>query len=112
MERQCPKSGGKVVSKEQVEQGLLYIVAQLVKKRPAMRETWVRSLDWEKSPGEGKGYPLQYSCLENSMDCIVHGVAKSQTQLSDFCFHYKHLDLNSNGHGKLWTNLKRSNMIK
>ena len=37
-----------------------------------------------RSPGEGKGYPLQYSGLENSMDCIVHGVAKSQTQLSDF----------------------------
>ena len=32
----------------------------------------------ESSPGEGKGYPLQYSGLENSMDCIVHGVAKSQ----------------------------------
>ena len=30
-------------------------------------------------PGEGKGYPLQYSGLENSTDCIVHGVAKSQT---------------------------------
>ena len=37
-----------------------------------------------RSPGEGKGYPLQYSALENSMDCIVHGVAKSQTWLSDF----------------------------
>ena len=36
------------------------------------------------SPGEGKGYPPQYSGLENSMDCIVHGVAKRQTQLSDF----------------------------
>ena len=33
----------------------------------------------ERSTGEGKGYPLQYSGLENSMDCIVHGVAKSQT---------------------------------
>ena len=32
-----------------------------------------------KSPGEGKGYPLQYSGLENSMNCIVHGIAKSQT---------------------------------
>ena len=32
-----------------------------------------------RSPGEGKGYPLQYSGLEYSMDCIVHGVAKSQT---------------------------------
>ena len=38
-------------------------------------------------PGEGKGYPLQYSGLENSMDCIVHGDTKSQTQLSDFHFH-------------------------
>ena len=37
-----------------------------------------------RSPGEEKGYTLQYSGLENSMDCIVHGVAKSQTQLSDF----------------------------
>ena len=34
--------------------------------------------------GEGKHYPLQYFGLENSMDCIVHGIAKSQTQLSDF----------------------------
>ena len=39
-----------------------------------------------RSPGEGKGYPLQYSGLENSMDCTVHGVAKSRTQLSDFHF--------------------------
>ena len=37
-----------------------------------------------RSPGEGKGYPLQYSGLENSMDCIIQGVTKSQTQLSDF----------------------------
>ena len=40
-----------------------------------------------RSPREGKGYPLQYSGLENSMDCIVQGVAKSQTRLSDFHFH-------------------------
>ena len=33
----------------------------------------------ERSPGEGKGYPLQYSDLENSIDCIIHEVAKSQT---------------------------------
>ena len=38
------------------------------------------------SPGEGKGYPLQYSGLENFMDCIVHGVAKSWTRLSNFHF--------------------------
>ena len=42
----------------------------------------------ERSPGEGNGNPLQYSCLKNSMDrgawqAIVHGVAKSWTQLSD-----------------------------
>ena len=36
-----------------------------------------------RSPGEGKGYPFRYSGLENSIDCIVHGVAKNQTQLSD-----------------------------
>ena len=37
-----------------------------------------------RSPGKEKGYPLQYSGLDNSMDRIVQGVAKSQTQLSDF----------------------------
>ena len=42
----------------------------------------------ERSPGEGKGYPLQCSGLENSMNCIVHGVTKSGTQLSDFHFHF------------------------
>ena len=41
-----------------------------------------------RSPGEGKGYPLQYSGLENSRDCIVHGVTKSRTRLSDFQFHF------------------------
>ena len=44
---------------------------------------------WLLSPGEGNGNPLQYSCLENPMDRgawqgTVHGVAKSQTRLSDF----------------------------
>ena len=37
-----------------------------------------------RAPGEGKGYPLQYSGLENSMDYIVHGVAKNRTQLNNF----------------------------
>jgi len=41
-----------------------------------------------RSPGEGKGHPLQYYGLENSMDYIDHGVAKSQTQLSYFHFHF------------------------
>ena len=40
----------------------------------------------ERSPGEGKGFPLQYSGLENSVGCTVHGIAKSWTQLSDFHF--------------------------
>ena len=40
-----------------------------------------------RSPGEGKGYPLQCSGLENSMGCVVYGVSKSQTRLSDFRFH-------------------------
>ena len=37
-----------------------------------------------RSPGEWEGYRLHYAGLENSMDCIVHGVAKSRTQLDDF----------------------------
>ena len=41
-----------------------------------------------RSPGEGKGYPFQYSGLENSTDCTVHRVAKSRTRLSDFHFQY------------------------
>ena len=54
------------------------LVAQLVRihlqcGRPRFNP-WVG-----KIPGEGKGYPLQYSDLEKSMDCIVHGVAKSWT---------------------------------
>ena len=55
-------------------------MAELVKNPCAMRETWVQSLGWEDSPGEEKGYPLQYSGLENSMDYAVHGVAKTRTQ--------------------------------
>ena len=46
---------------------------------------------WGRSPGEGNGTPLQYSCLENPMDggdwwATVHGVAKSWTRLSNFTF--------------------------
>ena len=52
-----------------------------------------------RSPGEGKGHPLQYSGLENSMDCMVHGVAKSRTRLSDFNFTHRRLEqtLGDNG---------------
>ena len=67
------------------------LVAQRLKRLPAMQETWVRSTGSGRSPGEGNGNPLQYSCLENPMDggawrATVHGVAKSWTWLSDFTF--------------------------
>ena len=42
-----------------------------------------------RSPGEEKHYPLQYSGLENFMDCIIHWVAKSWIQLSNFHFHFQ-----------------------
>ena len=44
------------------------LVAQLLKNPPAMQETWVPSLGREDPPGERNSYPLQYSCLKNSMD--------------------------------------------
>ena len=47
-------------------------------RRPGF-DPWVGKIPWR----------LQYSDLENSMDCIVHGVAKSQTRLSDFHFHFQ-----------------------
>ena len=48
----------------------------MVKSPPEMQETWVQSLGWEDPLEKGKAYPLQNSGLENSMDCIVHGVAR------------------------------------
>ena len=44
-----------------------------------------------RSPGEEKGYPLQYSDLENSMDSTVHEVTESQTRLSNFHFHFSNI---------------------
>ena len=66
-------------------------MAQRLKHLLAMRETRVRSLGREDSPGEGNGNPLQYSCLENPMDggawwATDHRVATSRTRLSDFTF--------------------------
>ena len=46
-----------------------------------------------RSPGEGRCYPLQYSGLENSTDCILHGVAKSRARLSNFHFHCRDFEL-------------------
>ena len=55
------------------------LVAQLVKQSASNVEDLGSVPGLGISPGEGKGYPLQDSGLENSMDCIIHGVAKSQT---------------------------------
>ena len=61
------------------------LVAQMVKVS-AYNEGDLGSIPGSgRSPGEGGGYPFQYSGLENS---IVHGVSKSRTQLSDFHFHF------------------------
>ena len=58
------------------------LVAQLVKNPPAVREAWVRSQGWE-DPLEKGNYPLQYSGLENSMDCglpgsSIHGIFQAR----------------------------------
>ena len=66
-------------------------MAQLVKKPPAMWEAWVQSLGWEDPLEKGTATHssiLDWRILENSMDCIVHGVSKSQTLLSDFHFDF------------------------
>ena len=60
-------------------------VTQLAKNMPAMQETWVQFLVWEDPLEKGKA-THSYSGLENSVDCIVRGVAKSQTRLSNFPF--------------------------
>ena len=54
----------------------------MVKNPPAKQETWVRLLGWEDSPGEGNGYPLQYSCLmySNPMDRGAGGLQSMGSQ--------------------------------
>ena len=65
------------------------LVAQMVKNLPALQAGDLGLIPGSgRSPGEGNGNPLLYSCLENPMDggtwwATVHGVAKSWTQLSD-----------------------------
>ena len=64
-------------------------MALVVKNLPANAGD-IKDMGWipglGRSPGEGQGNPLQYSGLENSTDCIVHGVAKNWTRLTDFHF--------------------------
>ena len=69
MERQCPKSGGKVVKKEQTVQGLLYTVVQLVKRLPAIWDTWARSLDRENPLEKGKA--IHFSILARRIPWIA-----------------------------------------
>ena len=66
------------------------LLDQLVKNLPATRATWVQSPGW-KEPLEKETNPLQCSGLQNSMGCSIHGVAKSQTRLSDF--HFEHTNI-------------------
>ena len=68
-----------------------------------LKYTWHKIYCLNHFYGEGNGTPLQYSCLENPMDggawqAAVHGVAKSQTQLSDFTFTF-HFSLFCIGEG-------------
>ena len=70
------------------------LVAQRLKRLPSMQVDLGSIPGSGRSPGEGNGNPLQYSCLENPMDrgawwATVHGVAKSWTRLSDFTFTFK-----------------------
>ena len=65
----------------------------MVKKPPADAEDMGLILGLERSPGEGTGHPLQYSCLGNLMDreawqATVHEVTESRTRLSDSHFHF------------------------
>ena len=66
-----------------------FLMSEMVRNLPAMQETWVWSLGWEDTLGKGgNGYPLQYSCLENSMNrgswwALQSMGSQSQTRLSD-----------------------------
>ena len=64
----------------------------VVKNLPAMQEMLIWFLSWERSPGEAHGNPVQYSCIENSMDrgswqATVHRIAKSQTWVKQLSMH-------------------------
>ena len=65
-------------------------VAQLVKNLPACGDLSMTP-GFGRSPGEGKGCPLQYSCLPNSMDPIVYRVAKIWTRLKDLSLHFQEI---------------------
>ena len=74
---------GRVVQKRGTYVYLWASLAALLVKIPHAGDLGL-ILELGRYPGEGKGYPLQFSGLKNSMDCIVHGVIKNQTRLSNF----------------------------
>ena len=79
----------------------------MVKHLPTMPETQVLIPGSRRSPGEGNGNSLVYSCLENPMDggapyARVHAVAKSQTRLSDFTFTFHLFSLRTIKHKSDW----------
>ena len=78
-------------------------MAQLVKNPPTCNVGNLGSIPGlGRSPGEGKGYPFQYSGLKNSMDCIVHEVTKSRKQLSNFHFQRAQLVKNPSAVQETW----------
>ena len=88
-----PGSGGSAGERigYPLQYSLASLVAQLVKNRlqcgrPGF-DPWVGKIPWRR-----ERHLLQYSGLENSMDYIVHGVAKSWTRLSNFHFHFDYTD--------------------
>ena len=87
---------------------LVSLVAQLVKNPPAMWENWVRSLGWEDPLEKGIGYPLQYSSLENSMDCIVHGGLKEWDTTERCSLHFTSLSGEEKGYPLQYSGLEDS----
>ena len=65
------------------------LVAQLVKNLPAMWETWVQSQGWEDPLEKGKATHSSILTWRIPWTVIVYGVAKSQTRLSDYHFHFR-----------------------
>ena len=65
-------------------------MAQLVKNPPAMPETWVQSLGGEDPLEKGKATHSQFSDLENSMNCIVHGGCKESDTTEQLSLHKVH----------------------
>ena len=84
------------------------LVVQLIKNLPATRETWVRSLGWEDPLEEGMATHSSSLAWRIPGTCIVHGVTKSRTRLSNFPFHFNTLSLQSQKWGM---NMKNCSLL-